>query len=123
MSEKSFVSICSICQKEHPAVDVAVRNTMRKLGIDNKELSFSHGYCLRHFVEVMRENGFADEDIQSRLKGLKGACPDLKEHPELVKLWSAGLFTKAQQAQAQQTQQAAEGALTERLKKLAGIRS
>ena len=124
---RTRVVVCMYCQKEFPAVDAAIQNTIQKyhkeFGRDGGPMYFSHGYCIRHNIAVGKDAGMSDEEIKSSMSRAKTSAPDLQEHPELVKLWSAGIFTKEQQ-QSQQTQQAAENSvITERFKKLAGIRS
>lgn len=121
--EKQIIGVCSYCELEFPDVKTAIVNTFKQQGGMKGPLAFSHGYCIRHYISVMKENGFSDEEIQQQLSSVKTTIPDLKTRTDLVKLWSQGIFTKEQLQQAQQTQQTENNIITERFKKLAGIRS
>ena len=123
------VSICAFCQKEYPEVDVQVNKADRE-----KKINFSHGYCSRHFYGELKKAKIPDEAAAESVNRRKGQlAPDLAQHPELVKLYSQGIFTKveAQKAQQQPPQAPAEQPanqsplqltpLKERLQKLAGI--
>ena len=109
---KPFVSMCSYCQKEFPDVDKSVRDNQNRI-------NFSHGICKRHSGEMLKQMGKTPEQIQAFLAKMDGKVPDLKERSDLKDLYSKGIFTKEDFAQAQQSQQK----LTERLKRLANIRS
>ena len=121
MPEQQFISVCGFCQKEFPKASAKIKETSKRYGI-NGEIVFSHGYCYRHYVVMMKGAGFNDEYIKQSLAGVNvEEVPDLKKHPELVKLWEKGLFTKEQIAQAQSQQSAINENFKSRLQMLAGI--
>lgn len=109
---KPFVSLCANCQSEFPDVMKAVQS-------NHKRINFSHGICKRHAAGMLKSMGKTPQEIEAYVSKMDGKIPDLKERPDLVKLYSQGIFTKEDLAQAQQTQQQ----LQERWKKLANIRS
>jgi len=113
--DKPSVVICTNCQKENPAVDSAVKSNA-------KNIRFNHGICQRHALETLSKSGIPQDKIQSFINrmGSSGA-PDLKEHPELVKSYSKGLFTPQQIQQSNQDQQNKNNKITERFQVLAGI--
>lgn len=119
-ADKPFVALCSYCQKEHPEVGKQVQ-------AQSKEVNFSHGICKRHSVEMMKQMGLPPDKIQAKLQSMysgdKPGLPDLSQRPDLVKLYSMGIFTKEQLEKARQESQQKKAELTERLQKLAGIRS
>jgi len=117
--EKQIISVCSYCQKEYPEVDAAIKAAQVKYG-RNGDFSFSHGVCPRHFVDMLKQMGLSDEEIQSK-SSKENKCPDLKEHPDLVQYWSKGIFTKDQLQESKQKQKSEDDAFIARFKKLAGI--
>lgn len=117
-----MISICSYCQKEFPAVDTAIKTAMKKYGIGG-DLTFSHGYCLRHYAEMLKQYGKNDEEIRAALEKVKdNKVPDLKKRPDLVNLWSKSIFTQEQLQSVQQNQQQVNESLIARFRTLAGIR-
>lgn len=123
------VTICAFCQKDYAAVNEQVIKADRE-----KKINFSHGYCARHFYEELKKAKIPDEAAAESVSRRKGQlAPDLAQHPELVKLYSQGIFTKveAQKSQQQPPQAPAEQPdnqpplqltpLKERFQKLAGI--
>ena len=106
------VLICSHCQKEsgHEAVDTAIRKAEK----DRPDLGFSHGVCKRHAADMYRQMGKSDDWIQTKLTQNPPKVPDMKEHPELVKQYSQGIFTP-------EDLQKSQSALKEILQKRAGI--
>lgn len=96
------VNICTLCEKEFEnQIGQQLKTAYKTL---KGKIDFSHGFCPRHAYENYTKiqdfgNGVkaplmspekAKEVIQ---KYIKTAPPDLKEHPELVKLYSKGIFT------------------------------
>ena len=118
---KHIIPICSYCEKEFPTVETTVRATMKKYG-PGGEISFNHGYCLRHYENVMKDAGYSDEMIKTNLANTKIKIPDLKQRPDLVNLWSKGIFTQEQLQSVQQNQQQVNESLITRFRTLAGIR-
>jgi len=119
-----IVRMCGYCEKEFPEVHAAhvkLADEMVKAGKKAEYAKiFTHGICLRHFAEMMRDMGYDDQKIQQKLVGKKpeDASPDLKQNPELIQLYSKGIFTKEQYDSVKK----ASGEITERLQVLAGIR-
>lgn len=119
------ISICGLCQLEYPKVDAQVKESEEQYS-DYGEIIFSHGYCLRHYEEILKKSGQSDEQIKIAIQNAKNkgyGLPDLKERPDLVNLYSKGIFTQEQLHQVQQSQQQDNQKITERFKTLAGIRS
>jgi hypothetical protein len=122
---KHIIPICSLCELEFHEVGAAVRHTMRKYGM-NGEISFSHGYCLRHFTKLMQEYGYTHEEIMARVDKAKtdiNLVPDLEQRLDLVQWWSMGIFIEEQRQEYLQSIQKTNTFLTERFKTLAGIHS
>ena len=117
---KHVIPVCSYCQKEYPTVDTAIRAAMKQHGI-NGDLTFSHGYCVRHYTELMKQYGKNDDEIKASMAKIKDQVPDLKERPDLVNLWSKGIFTQEQLQAVQHNQQQVNESLINRLRTLAGI--
>lgn len=98
--DKSFIRICANCQKEFPEVDSAVKGSLDRI-------NFSHGVCERHSMEMLKQMGKDDSEIQlilQRMRERRGSnppVPDLKEHPEIVKQYSQGIFTPEDYKKAQ----------------------
>ena len=89
----------------------------------NGELVFSHGYCLRHYEDMLKQYGMDDEQMKTALDKVKdNQVPDLKQRPDLVNLWSKGIFTQEQLQSVQQHQQQVNESLIARFRTLAGIR-
>jgi hypothetical protein len=118
---KHMIPVCSYCEEEFPAVKEAIRATMKKYGMGG-EISFSHGYCVRHYIDVMKQYGSSEEQIKTSLAKVKNQCPDLKQRPDLVNLWSKGIFTQEQLQNVQQGEQKVNEEFIGRLRTLAGIR-
>ncbi len=104
-----IVKICAYCQKEFPEVDKAVKDNRNKI-------TFSHGICQRHAAEVYKQMGMNDDWIKKKLSQNPNPVPDLKAHPELVKLYSQGIFTPEEFKHSQ-----TEPTLKEIFQKRAGI--
>lgn len=122
MPEKHIIPVCSYCLKDFPAVDTAIKAAMKKYGV-NGELVFSHGYCLRHYEEMLKQFGMDDEKIKASLEKAKdNKVPDLKQRPDVVNLWSKSIFTQEQLQSVQQNQQQVNESLISRFRTLAGIR-
>ena len=88
----------------------------------SKEFSFSHGACNPHlYLTYQSIPGITPERLSSIKEKLKhnDPIPCLLQDEKLRHVYMRGLFTKEQ---IQQTQQSNEQ-LTERFKKLAGIKS
>ena len=115
-----IIPVCSYCQKEYPTVDAAIKASMKQHGM-NGQLKFSHGYCTRHYVEMMKQYK-SDEEIKASLANIKNQVPDLAERSDLVNLWSKGIFTPEQLQAVQQNQQQVNEGLINRLRTLAGIK-
>ena len=92
------ISICGNCQQEFPSVNIAVNAAMKKYG-ESGEITFSHGMCPRHFREQGKDFGWSNDRIENHIKGQTKTTPDLKEHPELIKQYSQGIFTPEQYKQ------------------------
>ena len=88
---KPFVKMCMMCQSEFPEVGAAVQRA-------SKQINFSHGVCIRHNIEVLKKRGkHSEEQLKQYASKLTGETPDLKQHPELVKAYSQGIFTSPSQ--------------------------
>jgi len=120
----NIVRICGYCQKEFPQVDDARNKLAKDLTSTGKraeyEKIFTDGICLRHYAEMLKGMGYDDQKIKQSMVGKKpeDASPDLKQNPELLQLYSKGIFTKDQYDSIKK----ASGEITERLQVLAGIR-
>jgi len=122
MPKQHIIPVCSYCEKEFPAVETSIRAAMKKYGM-NGELVFSHGYCLRHYEDMLKQYGMDDEQMKTALDKVKdNQVPDLKQRPDLVNLWSKGIFTQEQLQSVQQHQQQVNESLIARFRTLAGIR-
>ena len=111
--ELPSIKICGFCQKEFTEVDDAVK-------AHHNDMRFNHGSCVRHATKWLRGLKKDDTFIKAYIESKKTSLvPDLKENPNLVKAYSKGLFTPEQMQQAQQTE---NHQITERFKKLAGIK-
>ena len=121
----NVVRMCGYCEKEFPEVHAAhvkLSQDMDKAGkaVEYRKI-FTHGICLRHYGEMLKSMGYDDEKIKQTLSGKKpeDASPDLKQNPDLLQLYSKGIFTKDQYDDLKK----ANGQLTERMQVLAGIRN
>lgn len=123
------VSICAFCQQEYPDVNQQVK----KADLE-KNINFSHGYCARHFYIELKKAQIPDKAAAESVTRRKGQlAPDLSQNPELVKLYSQGIFTKSEVQKMQQPPQQSSDQqpvaqsplklipLKERLQKLANI--
>lgn len=101
--EKPFIKICGYCQKEFPEVDRQVKS-------HTHDIDFSHGICQRHSIEFLKAANYSNDQIKDIIsKKRESITYDLEKHPELVDLYSNGIFDKN------------PNAINERLKKLANI--
>lgn len=111
------VPICAQCQKEFPIIDTQIR-AQDKAG----NIRATHGLCPRHAIAQVQSIPNLPlekfEDYKRRILQNKNSLPDLAQHPELIKAYSHGIFTREQANQAQQ-----QMALKESLKKRANIKS
>lgn len=115
-----LIKLCSYCQKEFPEVDKAVK------AADKSKIGFTHGVCPRHFRKFFEKSGTSPEQIEKYIGAMKDSIPDLREHPELIKQYSQGIFTPDQYKQTNQIQQTEsemefEPTLKEAFQKRAGI--
>jgi hypothetical protein len=123
--KKVLVKICSYCEVEFHEVGAAMRHVMRQHGIEGK-VTFSHGFCPRHYIKMMKEYGYNNEEIRIKFNSAKmnnNLAPDLEKHPELVDIYSKGIFTQEQYQQYILSLQQENQQVTERFKTLAGIHS
>lgn len=129
MANKNPVKVCAWCLKEPRFVKVEekIKELGRRMHAEGriKEFAeiFTHGVCARHTEQTMREDGSFNEDIIRRMveKAKIDGSYDLAEHPELVNLYSQGIFTPEQIQAHQQQSQTELNELKARLRKLAGI--
>lgn len=100
MSEQQIISVCAYCQKEFPKVEKAIQAAQTKYGISG-EIAFSHGYCTRHFGDLLRSYGTPEQEVKKETDAMMAAgentVPDLRERPDLVTAWSNSDFTKTEQ--------------------------
>lgn len=125
MEEKGVanIKICQSCALEFHEVGAAIRHAMREYGVNGK-IRFSHGYCLRHFEKLMKSYGMPDEDIRASLLRNKDSIVfDLEKHPDVMELYSKGIFTTEQLRNYLLSLKKSNDQITERFKTLAGIDS
>lgn len=70
MNGNPLIRACADCEVEH--------------GIMNREdASKSHGQCRRHFIELIRQTGASNEEIEQILASMsdESFCPDLGPVP------------------------------------------
>ena len=133
-----IVMVCSYCQKINDAnmqrfaqdIDQEVKNEMKvvdeKIKENKNNFQFSHGICREHTIQNLKTiPGMTPERIQSFINkaGQNPNIPQclLKDTP-LRHAFMKGLFTKEQLQQAHQSTHQSNLQLTERFKKLAGIK-
>jgi hypothetical protein len=91
-TKKPFVMICANCQKHFPEVDAQVKKHEE---ID--DVAFSHAVCRNHMMELLKGHGIPQDKIDKSIAKLNAgggkSAPDLREHPDLVKMYSQGIFT------------------------------
>jgi hypothetical protein len=113
---KQIVKICSYCQKEQ-GIEKEMKDAA-KVGI-----IFTHGYCIRHFKEQLKDVGLDDATIRTMVAKSLSANPmppDLAEHPDLIKLYKQGIWLPQQLQQSQPLKESTD--LKTRFRKLAGIK-
>ena len=116
--KKPFITICCYCQQDFPEVDKAIKYQMTLK--DKSIASFSHGLCKRHFIEMLREIGDSEDQIMASMPNIKNSIPDLKERPDLVKSY----YDKFHDPELDKKSiQESNNKITNRFKKLAGIKS
>lgn len=119
------VTLCMYCEQEFPKVREMVRAAMAQHGGIEGKINYSHGYCLRHYMDVLNKYGTGTpEQKAAKVKEMQTDhrdAPDLRQHPELVAWYSRGIFTPEQMQAAQQQQQQSNQDLKERFQKLAGL--
>src|SRR6185369_1324210 len=89
-----FVKVCALCQKEFPEINNAIVKAEKE-----KVINFSHGYCRRHFEFMLSQIlNMHDEKKKASMAKLSKSDPppDLKEHPNIVSMYSKGIFTPEQ---------------------------
>lgn len=92
-----MIYVCANCQAEIPEVKEAIRKAEK----DRPDLSISHGICKRHAAVWYKSMGKTDDWIKTKLSQTPSQTPDLKEHPEIVKQYTQGVFTPADYKKAQ----------------------
>jgi hypothetical protein len=132
------VRICATCQKinvpgmEHASlgIDQKIKDEMdvvnKKIIEKSKEFCFSHGACNPHLYLMYQSiPGMTPERLESVKEKLKHntPIPCLLQNEPLRHAFMKGLFTKEEIQKAQQSTQQSNQQLTERFKKLAGIKS
>ena len=112
---KQIVRLCSHCQKEQGLEKSMMDATKQGVG-------FTHGICIRHFEEMLRNSGFDDTTIKQMVVKTKTSNPppDLAEHPDLIKLYKQGIWLPQQLQQSQPLKESTD--LKFRFRKLAGIK-
>ena len=121
---KHIIPVCVNCEKEFHEAGAGIRHAARKYGLTGGEITFSHGFCLRHYEKVMIDYGYSQEDIKINLMNARNDAnlpPDLEDRPDLVYLWSIGIFTEEQKQEYIKKLTQDNKFLTERFKTLAGI--
>ena len=138
---KFIVAVCAYCQKINDesmrafaqGIDQKVKDEMKEVNAqiqkpENKEKhSFSHGTCRDHAIQNIKTiPGMTPERIHSFIEKMNQSpnqTPCLLKDEALRHAYMRGLFTKEEIQQAQQSTQQSNQQLTERFKKLAGIKS
>ena len=138
---KVIVPVCAYCQKINDenmrafaqGIDQKVKDEMKVVNAqiqkpENKEKhSFSHGTCQDHAIQNMKTiPGMTPERLDSFIQKMKQSpnqTPCLLKDEALRHAFMKGLFTKEEIQQAHQSTQQSNQQLTERFKKLAGIKS
>lgn len=134
---KPFVSICSYCENINDprmaefanGIDPKVKDEMKVVNEKVKEnkdkFTFSHGTCQQHLVQNLQKiSGMTKERIASMIeKSNQGnPIPCLLTNEPFRHAFMKGLFTPELIKQATQSTQQSNQKLTERFKKLAGIK-
>jgi cell division protein ZapA (FtsZ GTPase activity inhibitor) len=137
---KFIVVVCAYCQKINDenmrafaqGIDQKVKDEMKVVNAqiqkpESKEYhSFSHGICKDHAIQNIKTiPGMTPERIQSfidKINQSPTSAPCLLKDEALRHAYMKGLFTKEEIQQAQQSTQQSNERLTERFKKLAGIK-
>jgi len=138
---KLIVPVCAYCQginnenmKEFAqGIDQKVKDEMKVVDAqiqkpESKEKhSFTHGTCREHSIQNIKTMpGMTPERLQSfisKLDASSNKTPCLLKNEPLRHAFMRGLFTPEEIQQAQQSTQQSNQQLTERFKKLAGIKS
>ena len=93
-----------------------------------KKVIFSHGMCIPHMIQTYLDMGYDTAEIEKTAEDAKkrgNIVPCLLQNAPLRHAYMRGLFTVEQMKQAQQQMQQDQqkSSLSERFRKLAGIRA
>jgi len=137
--ENPIIRICASCQvagepgKEKLALnaDQTVKDELKvvnqQVKSHSKQFTFSHGLCGPHLLQSYSEiSGITPErmaSIKTKIENNPDTIPCLITNKELRHGYMKGLFTPEMIKQAAHSTQQSNQQLTERFKKLAGIKS
>jgi len=133
---KPIVKICSLClQVNNPAWENVSLNASPKIKKEmelvkekvdqerktHEHVLFNDSYCFPHAIAMYNSNGMDTSTL--RKNDIPCLIQDTPEAENLRQNYMRGIFTQDMATQANQTTQQSNNQLTERFKKLAGIKS